>query len=99
MWYCYCFDIVCLLGVGLCFLCIKNLSRPHRVKRTLTLNIIITLFFNVAKPDVQDLIPMVDVERSVKKDSIEYFCWFVEEYYGQKPVIYGTQRSYNSYLT
>lgn len=69
------------------------------MKRTLTLNIIITLFFNVAKPDVQDLIPMVDVERSVKKDNIEYFCWFVEEYYGQKPVIYGTQRFYNSYLT
>lgn len=54
-------------------------------------------FISVAKKELQDLIPMVDVEESVSKDSIRLFCKLVEDYYGKKPVIYGTNRSYNSF--
>lgn len=50
-----------------------------------------------------DLLPMVDVETSDKKprkqlqDSLKVFLDLLEKEYGKKPVIYGTQRSYNSY--
>ena len=54
-------------------------------------------FCKVAKKDFQDLIPMVDVEDSISKDSIRLFCRLVENHYGKKPVIYGTNKSYNSY--
>ncbi len=54
-------------------------------------------FKNVVNRDFQDLIPMVDVEDSISKDSIRLFCKLVEDLYGKKPVIYGTNRSYNSY--
>ena len=54
-------------------------------------------FSEVAKKESQDLIPMVDVEEHVDKDSIRLFCKLVEDYYGKKPAIYGTNRSYNSY--
>ena len=54
-------------------------------------------FKNTAKKGLQDLIPMVDVEEHVDKDSIKQFCKLIEKYYGKKPVIYGTNRSYNSY--
>lgn len=54
-------------------------------------------FKNVANKDFQDLIPMVDVEKPVPKDSIKLFCKLVEEHYGKKPVIYGTNKSYNLY--
>ena len=54
-------------------------------------------FISVAKKELQDLIPMVDVEESVSKDSIRLFCKLVEDYYGKRPAIYGTNRSYNSF--
>lgn len=54
-------------------------------------------FISVAKKESQDLIPMVDVEESVGKDSIRLFCKLVEDYYGKRPAIYGTNRSYNSF--
>ncbi len=54
-------------------------------------------FNNTANRDFQDLIPMVDVEESVSKDSIRLFCKLVEDHYGKKPVIYGTNKSYNLY--
>lgn len=50
-----------------------------------------------------DLIPMVDVERDDKKlrkelqDSLHVLLNLLEKAYGKKPMIYGTQRSYNSY--
>jgi len=48
-----------------------------------------------------DLIPMVDVERSDGKprkelqDSLQVLLNLLEEAYGKKPMIYGTNRSYN----
>lgn len=50
-----------------------------------------------------DLIPMVDVEtndgRPVKQlqDSLQVFLNLLEKEYGKKPMIYGTNRSYNTY--
>ncbi len=40
---------------------------------------------------------MVDVEEKVHKDSIQLFCSLIEEHYGKRPAIYGTNRSYNTY--
>ena len=50
-----------------------------------------------------DLIPMVDIETNDKKprkelqDSLQVLLNLIEKAYGKKPMIYGTQRSYNSY--
>ena len=54
-------------------------------------------FKSIAAKDDQDLIPMVDVEVRVKKDSILLFCKLIKEHYGKLPIIYGTNGSYNSY--
>ncbi len=49
----------------------------------------------------QDLIPMVDVETSDKhsakemRDSLNVFIGLVRKYYGVRPMIYATNRSYN----
>lgn len=40
---------------------------------------------------------MVDVEENVNKDSILLFCNMLKDLYGRRPIIYGTNRSYNSY--
>ena len=59
-------------------------------------------FKNVVKKGEQNLIPMVDVEtndrHSIKetRDSLRVFLRLVEKYYGVKPMIYGTNRSYNT---
>lgn len=59
-------------------------------------------FKKVVNKEKQDLIPMVDVEttdrHSVKetRDSLRVFLKLVEKYYGVKPMIYGTNRSYNT---
>jgi lysozyme len=50
-----------------------------------------------------DLIPMVDVERNDGKpakelrDSLQVLLNLLEEAYGKKPMIYGTNRSYNEF--
>jgi lysozyme len=50
-----------------------------------------------------DLIPMVDIERDDDKphkelqDSLRVLLNLLEKAYGKKPMIYGTQRSYNTY--
>ncbi len=50
-----------------------------------------------------DLIPMIDVETSDNKpikelqDSLDVFISLIENEYHTKPMIYGTQRSYNTY--
>ena len=50
-----------------------------------------------------DLIPMIDVEKddgkpkSQLQDSLDVFIKLVTQKYGKKPMIYGTQRSYNTY--
>lgn len=54
-------------------------------------------FISVVDKDMQDLIPMVDVEEKVEKDSILLFCNLIKSHYGKSPIIYGTNKSYNSY--
>ena len=50
-----------------------------------------------------DLIPMIDVEKddgkpkSQLQDSLDVFINLVKQKHGKKPMIYGTQRSYNTY--
>ena len=59
-------------------------------------------FKKVVNKEKQDLIPMIDVEttdrHSVKetRDSLRVFLKLVEKHYGVKPMIYGTNRSYNT---
>ena len=66
-----------------------------------------TQFANIKKnikKGEQDLIPMIDVETSDKhskaklQDSLSVLIKLMEDYYGSKPLIYGTMRSYNTYL-
>lgn len=54
-------------------------------------------FTSTVDKDLQDLIPVVDVEEKVDKDSIRLFCNLIKEYYGKDPMIYGTNSSYNKY--
>lgn len=55
-------------------------------------------------PDEQDLIPMVDVENCGKSSKSEVqknlteLLKLLKDYYGAEPIIYGTQRSYNTWL-
>ena len=62
-------------------------------------------FSNYALKDVQDLMPMLDVEvrgnwsRSQLIDSVNKFCDLVEEHYGVQPMIYSTMGFYNKNLT
>lgn len=58
----------------------------------------------VAK-DKQDLIPMIDIEDNKKNlsskvfnERLQEFLFLIEEYYGRKPLLYSTQRFYNTYL-
>ena len=59
-------------------------------------------FKKVVNKEKQDLIPMIDVEttdrHSIKetRDSLRVFLKLVEKHYGVKPMIYGTNRSYNA---
>ncbi len=58
-------------------------------------------FKKTVNREKQDLIPMVDVETSDKhsakelRDSLNVFIGLVREYYGVRPMIYATNRSYN----
>ncbi len=60
-----------------------------------------TNFKKTVGRDKQDLMPMVDVETSDKhspkelRDSLNVFIGLVREYYGVRPMIYATNRSYN----
>lgn len=54
-------------------------------------------FDSMVVKDLQDLVPMVDVEEKVAKDSILMFCEMIKDVYGKAPMIYGTNRSYNSF--
>ena len=60
-------------------------------------------FYNTVKKYKIDLIPMVDVETSddkstkVLQDSLDVFISLVKAKFGVSPMIYGTQRSYNTY--
>lgn len=62
-------------------------------------------FYSQVSKYKMDLIPMIDVEvppkevNSIKQvqDSLDVFINLVTQKYGKKPMIYGTQRSYNTY--
>lgn len=60
-------------------------------------------FYNTVKKYKINLIPMVDVETSddkstkVLQDSLDVFISLVKAKFGVSPMIYGTQRSYNTY--
>lgn len=62
-------------------------------------------FSSYALKDVQDLMPMLDVEvrgnwsRSQLIDSVNKFCQLVEDHYGVQPMIYSTMGFYNKNLT
>ena len=62
-------------------------------------------FSTYALKDVQDLMPMLDVEvrgnwsRSQLIDSVNKFCDLVEDHYGIQPMIYSTMGFYNKNLT
>ena len=62
-------------------------------------------FSTYALKDVQDLMPMLDVEvrgnwsRSQLIDSVNKFCDLVEDHYGVQPMIYSTMGFYNKNLT
>lgn len=61
-------------------------------------------FISMAKPEEQDLIPLLDVEThtgwSAKQlqDSVKLFCVLLEEYYGCKPMIYTNVSYFNTLL-
>ena len=69
----------------------------HYLRNTSNIQAQFENFSKTAKKEIQDLIPMVDVEEKVSKDSILLFCNLLEKYYGKKPAIYGTNKSYNSF--
>lgn len=69
----------------------------HFLRNTSSIRAQFINFTNTAKRKNQDLIPMVDVEENVNKDSILLFCNMLKDLYGRRPIIYGTNRSYNSY--
>ncbi|MBQ3731337.1 MAG: glycosyl hydrolase family 25 [Muribaculaceae bacterium] len=61
-------------------------------------------FSQLALKDLQDLIPMLDVEvrgdwsRTQLIDSVEKFCALTERHYGVQPMIYSTMGFYNKNL-
>ena len=69
----------------------------HYLRNTSRISSQFENFKTTAKRDIQDLIPIVDVEEKVAKDSIRLFCNLIRAHYGKRPVIYGTNRSYNSF--
>ncbi len=62
-------------------------------------------FSSFALKDVQDLVPMLDVEvrgewsRSQLIDSVDKFCNLIERHFGVQPMIYSTMEFYNKNLT
>ena len=77
----------------------------HYLTSTSTVDEQFINFSTYALSDIQDLIPMLDVEvrgnwtRSDLIDSVEKFCQLVEDHYGVQPMIYSTMGFYNKNLT
>ena len=69
----------------------------HYLRNTSSIRKQFINFKNTAKKINQDLIPIVDVEEKVEKDSILLFCNLLKKHYGEWPIIYGTNKSYNMY--
>ena len=61
-------------------------------------------FISMARPEEQDLVPLLDVEKrngwTIKQlqDSVMKFANMLEEYYGCKPMIYASSSYFNNYL-
>ena len=61
-------------------------------------------FISVVRPEEQDLIPLLDVEKrngwSIKQlqDSVMKFAKLLENYYGCRPMIYASSNYFNNYL-
>lgn len=61
-------------------------------------------FISMAKPEEQDLIPLLDVEThsgwnaKQLQDSVKLFCQLLEDYYGCKPMIYTNVSYFNTLL-
>lgn len=64
-------------------------------------------FLEVARPDEQDLIPVLDVEEggirgrwtgAQLRDSVERFSLLVKKHYGKRPIIYSNVHFYNTHL-
>lgn len=69
----------------------------HYLRNTSSIEAQFANFTATVDRDLQDLVPMVDVEEKVDKDSIRLFCNLIKQTYGKAPMIYGTNRSYNSF--
>ena len=61
-------------------------------------------FISMARPEEQDLIPLLDVETHAGwnakqlQDSVKLFCSLLEDYYGCKPMIYTNVSYFNTLL-
>ena len=77
----------------------------HYLTSTSPINEQFENFSKFALKNIQDLIPMLDVEvrgnwsRSQLIDSVEKFCQLAELHYGVQPMIYSTMGFYNKNLT
>ena len=73
----------------------------HYLTSTSTIDEQFENFSKFALKQVQDLIPMLDIEtrgdwsRSQLQDSVEKFCTLAEKVYGVQPMIYSTMGFYN----
>ncbi len=76
----------------------------HFLKTTSSIQKQFENFISMAKPEEQDLIPLLDVEThagwSAKQlqDSVMLFCQLLEDYYGCKPMIYTNVSYFNTLL-
>lgn len=76
----------------------------HFLRTTATLKEQFDNFTRVAKPELQDLLPVIDFENrgnwSDKQisDSLEAFAQMLSGYYGCQPMIYTSSNFYNKYL-
>ncbi len=61
-------------------------------------------FISVVRPEEQDLVPLLDVEKKGNwsnkqlQDSVMKFAKLLEDYYGCKPMIYASSNYFNNYL-
>ena len=54
-------------------------------------------FISVVDKNELDLIPMLDIEKPISKDKIKQFCNLVEKHFGRRPLIYCSNKLYNSH--
>lgn len=81
-----------------------NVGSYHYFRTTSTVANQLANFMKTAPKDQQTLIPMVDIEDigswtvGAFNDSLALFLAGIETEYGSKPILYTTQRFYNSFL-